>query len=103
MSTLYTVIEDNELIQVAGVDSGEMYSWSTTEIYFQRSSGRFFALSGSGCSCNSFGDNVGNLADLNEVTRAQAIQMLKDEAESAYDALAADDVQREVAKVRDFR
>lgn len=101
--TLDDIIKDNGLEEVASVDSGEMYSWSTIVIYFQRSSGRFFGLSGSGCSCNYFGDDVTSFSDLTEVTRAQAMQGIRDEASSAYDALSSDEIQREVAKVRDFR
>lgn len=101
--TLYDVIEDHGLEEVASLDSGEMYNWAKTDVYFQRSSGRFFILSDSGCSCNYFGDGVHSLADFVEVSRDRAIQALRDEAGSAYEALAADDVQREIAKVRDFR
>lgn len=101
--SLSQVIDDNDLTEVASLDSGEMYSWSTTEVYFQRSSGRFFVLSDSGCSCNYFGDEVRDLSDLEEVTRQRAMEAIRDEGDGGYLAASADDVQREIAKVRDFR
>jgi hypothetical protein len=99
------VITEHGLEEVASLDSGEMYSWSTTEVYFQRSSGRFFILSDSGCSCNYFGEGVDALDDFAEATRTQAIDSLRGAggSPSAYSDLSADDVQREIAKVRDFR
>lgn len=101
--TLEQIIDDNDLTEVASIDSGEMYSWSQTTVYFQRSSGRFFVLSGSGCSCNYFGDDVYSLGDLSEVTRQRAMDAIRDEGDGGYLAASADDVQREIAKVRDFR
>lgn len=101
--SLENVIETNSLELVASLDSGEMYSWSTTEVYFQRSSGRFFVLSDSGCSCNYFGEEVHNLSDFEEVTRERAMDAIRDEGNGGWLAASADNVQREIANVRDFR
>jgi hypothetical protein len=96
------VITEHGLEGVAEVGDYD-WDWSITGVYFQRSSGRFFVYSDSGCSCYSYGETVGALTDLSEVTRAQAIEALRAEGGGGYHAASADDVQREVAKVRDFR
>lgn len=98
--SIYNVIEDNGLTEVAEVGDYD-YDWSITGIYFQRSSGRFFAYSDSGCSCYSYGENANALTDLDEVTRARAIELLKEQRGGW--GMSDDDVNREVAKVRDFR
>ncbi len=100
---LEQIIQAEDLVEVASVQSGEMYSWSQTTVYFQHRSGRFFVVSGSGCSCNYFGDDVYSLADFSEVSRQGAMDALRAEASSGYEAIAADEINREIAKVRDFR
>jgi len=97
-----TVIEDSGLTEVAQLFAG-VYDWSETGVYFQRSSGLFFILEDSGCSCNYYGMLVYRLSDLEQVTREGAIEALKSRGGSGYVAASADDVQREIAKVRDFR
>lgn len=100
--SIYNVIKQHGLEEVAEVgDYG--WDWSITGIYFQRSSGRFFAYSDGGCSCYSYGENADDLSDLDEVTRAKAIELLKEQRGDALIGMSADDVQREIAKVRDFR
>lgn len=98
--SIYNVIKDNDLTEVAEVgDYG--WDWSITGIYFQRSSGRFFAYSDSGCSCYSYGEAANELSDLDEVTREAAIDRLKEAFPGSY--MSDDGVQREIAQVRDFR
>lgn len=98
--SIYDVIKSNGLEEVAEI--GEYgFDWSITGVYFQRSSGRFFTYSDSGCSCYSYGEDVNSLSDLDEVTRDRAIDALKDQRPDGMSA--ADDVQREIAKVRDFK
>lgn len=98
--SIYNVIKDNNLTEVAEVGD-YAWDWSITGIYFQRSSGRFFAYIDSGCSCYSYGENADELSDLDEVTRARAIELLK-ERRSGW-GMSDDDITREIAKVRDFR
>lgn len=98
--SIYDVIDDNDLTEVAEVGDYD-WEWSITGIYFQRSSGRFFAYSDSGCSCYSYGEDANTLADLDEVTRAKAIELLKEQRGGT--GVSDDDVARETAKVRDFR
>ncbi len=94
------VIKHNDLTEVAEVGDYD-WEWSITGIYFQRSSGRFFAYSDGGCSCYSYGEDANALSDLDEVTRAKAIELLKEQRGGT--GMSDDDVQREIAKVRDFR
>lgn len=98
--SIHNVIQDNDLTEVAEVGDYD-WSWSITGIYFQRSSGRFFAYSDGGCSCYSYGEDANELSDLDEVTRAKAIELLKEQRGGT--GMSDDDVQREIAKVRDFR
>lgn len=98
--SIYSVIKDNDLTEVAEVGDYD-WNWSITGIYFQRSSGRFFAYSDGGCSCYSYGEDANSLSDLDEVTRAKAIELLKEQRGGT--GMSDDDVQREIAKVRDFR
>lgn len=98
--SIHSVIQDNGLTEVAEVGNYD-WSWSITGIYFQRSSGRFFAYSDGGCSCYSYGEDANELSDLDEVTRAKAIELLKERRGGT--GMSDDGVQREIAKVRDFR
>ena len=96
------VIKTNDLTAVASLSAGG-YDWSETGVYFQRSSGRFFVLEDSGCSCYYYGEAVDSLSDLAQTTREGAMESLKSLGGGGYLAASADDTQREVAKVRDFR
>jgi hypothetical protein len=100
--SIRSVIESNGLEEVAELSSGD-WDWSTTGVYFQRSSGLFFILEDGGCSCNYYGEDVNDLSDLDQVSRERAISAIVDFAGGGYLAASADDVQREIAKVRDFR
>lgn len=100
--SLYDVINLNGLEEVAFLSAGD-YDWSETGVYFQRSSGLFFILEDGGCSCYFYGEFVESLSDLDQAPRERAIEALKALGGDGFLAASSDDVQREVAKVRDFR
>lgn len=52
-----------DFVPVVDVDLGEAYEWDEFHAWYSPSRRAFFWASGSGCSCNSFGDELTSLDD----------------------------------------
>ncbi|WGH21380.1 hypothetical protein SEA_EMOTION_31 [Arthrobacter phage Emotion] len=99
---LYELKEAEGLVDVAGLSAGG-WEWSEIRVYYKPDARRFFWRSESGCSCNYFGDfDDYTLGDFQDGDREAAIQALK--GLSHYDGdPGRDDVEREAAKIRNFK
>lgn len=60
-------------VGVAHMDLGSGYEWNEFAVWYSPSERRYFWLSGSGCSCNAFGDSVYSKDDFENGTKKDAI------------------------------
>lgn len=44
---------------IAGEDTGEMYEWAVTDVWYDEATEKFFIYESAGCSCNYAYDEVG--------------------------------------------
>lgn len=58
------VVAENELIEVVAIDLAESYEWEEFHAWYSPARRVYFWASGSGCSCNAFGDDIRSLDDL---------------------------------------
>lgn len=89
-----------EVLSVELSDGG--YEWDSLEAWYSPSKRKFFWLQGSGCSCNSLGEDVNSIADLEVGNREELITALRAKYDNAYGAKAGDLV-TDIAKVKAFR
>lgn len=70
-------LKGSDLVPVVSVDLGSGYSWDEFHAFYSPSRRRFFWASGSGCSCNTWHDNIRTLDDFeNGSTRADVMAAL---------------------------
>jgi len=103
---IYHPVEGVEDFQhVVSIGFGGGYDWDDLEAWYSPSKRKFFWLDGSGCSCNSLGDDVYGLADFSVGNRdelAAAVRRKYDDSYSGRQNMATD-LLNDLATVKKFR
>ena len=63
---------------VTEADEGGGYDWTTWRLYYSPSSCRYFWHGDSGCSCNTWTDDVDSAEDFGNGSRADALNALRE-------------------------
>lgn len=84
------------------IGEGGGYEWDDLEAWYSPSRRRFYWLEGSGCSCNSLGDDVSSIADFLDGDREALMRAVKEKHESFYNT-SIDAYERDKATVRDYK
>lgn len=71
-------------VHVLSVDLGTGYEWDELAAFYSPAGRRFYWISGSGCSCNSLGDEVTGIASFEEGDRDALRRAIKRFADASY-------------------
>ncbi|MDY7542649.1 MULTISPECIES: hypothetical protein [unclassified Cryobacterium] len=93
-------VEDFE--DVVSVGEGGGYDWDQLEAWWSPSRRKFFWISGSGCSCNYLGENVGRIEDFEAGERDALLAAVRAWHEREYPHSTPDQVLADLAKVAAF-
>lgn len=94
----------DDFVEVVDVNFGGGYEWDEFHGWYSPSKRRYFWTSGSGCSCNSLGDDIYKISDLSDGAKADLERALRAYLEYSYPYPAhPSDALRAVAQVKQFR
>lgn len=75
----------DDLVPVTGVDLGSGgYEWDELHAFYSPSRRRFFWYSDSGCSCNSWGDELRTIDDFENGTKADLMAAINRYCDDGY-------------------
>lgn len=91
--------------EVVSIDFGGGYDWDSLEAWYSPSKRKFFWIEGSGCSCNSLGDDVRALADFSVGNRDELANAVRAKYDGTYSGNTgrATDLLADLASVKTFR
>jgi hypothetical protein len=101
---IYDPIDGTEDFQeVVGLDLSQGgYEWDSLEAWYSPSKRRYFWVEGSGCSCNSLGDDVRRLDELANGNRDELVSAIRAKYEEGYN-VSPSDMLADIATVKTFR
>lgn len=88
---------------VASIDASGGYDWTTLHAFWSPTARRFFWASGSGCSCNSWGDDLRTEGDFENGTKDDLQRAIRQFAEDYSYSIPATVVLDAVSDVARFR
>ena len=99
----YRTIDGTEDFQeVVGIEFGGGYEWDSLEAWYSPSKRRFFWVEGSGCSCNSLGDDLYRIDDLESGNREELTNAVRSKYANGYN-VSTDELLSDLAMVKTFR
>ena len=105
--TDYGIWDDRDLptnwVHVVSIDSSGGYDWTTLHAFWSPTSRRFFWASGSGCSCNSWGEDLRTEGDFENGDKLGLQRSIRQFAEEYPYSVSATDVLDAVGAVATFR
>ena len=105
--TDYGIWDDRDLptnwVHVVSIDSSGGYDWTTLHAFWSPTSRRFFWASGSGCSCNSWGEDLRTEGDFENGDKLGLQRSIRQLAEEYPYSVSATDVLDAVGAVATFR
>lgn len=94
--------ENLDWVEVVDIDMGGGYDWSEFHAWYSPSTRQYYWGSGSGCSCDSFGDDFNKVGDFsNGPDRASVMKAITDWG-TAYDRMTATQLVDATRKVNAF-
>lgn len=87
---------------VVSLGDGGGYEWTTLHAFWSPTARRYFWASGSGCSCNSWGDGLSSESDFENGAKADLQRAIRAFAETYRYAIAAVDALDATANVARF-
>jgi hypothetical protein len=77
------MLKEHDLDEVAHFYFGDSCNWAEMEVFYSSKLGRFFWISGSGCSCSYLREDIYSLEDMQDGTRESCISWAKTFAEES--------------------
>ena len=97
--------ETEDFQYVVGVELGGGYDWDDLQAWYSPSRRKFFWLEGSGCSCNSLGEDVRSLNDFSAGNRDELARAVRQKYDDSYSSGTgqASALLEDLAAVKTFR
>lgn len=88
---------------VLTIEFGGVYDWDSLVAWWSPSKRRFFWLDGSGCSCNSLGDDVRSIDDFTAGNRDELTTAVRAKYDNGYRQFKLTGALDDLAKVKSYR